>query len=49
MIYKLVKNRDKARIKLSEDFTKTTLPGSKSVLRIYSTIKETNNNHNNES
>lgn len=35
MVYKLVSLHDKPRIKLSEEKEKTTFPGSKSVVRVY--------------
>jgi len=35
MVYKLVEINGEARIKLSEEVEKTTLPGSKSIARIY--------------
>jgi len=35
MVYKIVEFHGTSRMKLSEDIGKTTLPGSKSVMRVY--------------
>lgn len=35
MVYKLVEIKGSPKIKLSDEFAKNTLPGPKSVLRIY--------------
>jgi len=35
MVYKLVEIKGEPRIKLSDEYEKNTLPGPKSVLRIY--------------
>ena len=41
MVYKLVDIKGEPRIKLSDEMEKVTLPGSKSVIRVYLENEET--------